>query len=139
MPRRLLAFVFVAVVASVPANANLLDSWHEVQAQLSDGDMVGAEQAIAALQEEAVELEVRRMSAFAAALVTWAQAHPGADGEAMLRFAKQLDPDYPSSYFLAAHWSAEKGASIVALKETVAGLIALLEYESTRRAVGAGL
>jgi tetratricopeptide (TPR) repeat protein len=137
MLRRLLPIAFVAVVVSAPAHANLLDSWHEVQAQLSDGDMVGAEQAIAALQEEAVELEVRRMPAFAAALVIWAEAHPGAEGEAMLRFAKQLDPDYPSSYFLAARWSADKGASMAAIKESVAGMIALLKYESTRRTVAA--
>jgi len=139
MLRRLLPTVLVAVVVSVPAQANLLDSWHEVQAQLSDGDMVGAEQAINALQEEAVELEVRRMPAFTAALVTWAEAHPGAEGEAMLRLAKQLDPDYPSSYFLAAQWSADKGASIVAIKESVAGMIALLKYQSTRRSVAAGV
>jgi len=138
MLRRLLPLVFVVVAVSTPATANLLDSWHEVQAQLSDGDTVGVEQAIAALQEEAVELEVRRMPAFASALVTWAEAHPGADGETMLRFAKQLDPDYPSSYFLAARWSADKGASVVAIKETVAGMTALLKYESTRRAVVAG-
>jgi hypothetical protein len=139
MLRRLVPLVFVAVAVSAPAHANLLDSWHEVQAQLSDGDMVGAERAIAALQEEAVELEVRRMPAFAAALVTWAEAHPGADGEAMLRLAKQLDSDYPTSYFLAARWSAEKGASVVVIKETVSGLVALLMYESTRKAVGAGM
>jgi hypothetical protein len=139
MLRRLVPLVFVAVAVSAPAHANLLDSWHEVQAQVADGDMVGAERAITALQEEAVELEVRRMPAFAAALVTWAEAHPGADGEAMLRLAKQLDSDYPTSYFLAARWSAEKGASVVAIKETVAGLVALLKYESTRKAVGAGM
>jgi tetratricopeptide (TPR) repeat protein len=139
MLRRLLPLVLVAAAVVAPAQANLLDSWHEVQAQVSDGDMAGAEKAIAALQEEAVELELRRMPAFAAALVTWAEAHPGADGEAMLRYAKLLDPDYPSSYFLAARWSADKGASIVAIKETVAGTIALLKYESTRRSVAAGL
>jgi tetratricopeptide (TPR) repeat protein len=139
MLRRLLPIAFVAVAVSAPVHANLLDSWHEVQAQLSDGDVVGVEQAVAALQEEAVELEVQRMPAFAAALVTWAEAHPGAEGEAMLRIAKQLDPDYPKSYFLAAKWSADKGASIVAIKETVAGMIALLKYESTRRMVAAGI
>jgi tetratricopeptide (TPR) repeat protein len=139
MLRRLLPIILVAAAVATPAHANLLEAWQEVQAQLSDGDMVGVEQAIAALQEEAVELEVKRMPAFAAALVAWAEAHPGAEGEAMLRLAKHLDSDYPSSYFLAARWSADKGASFVAFKETVAGVIALLKFESTRRTVGAGL
>jgi tetratricopeptide (TPR) repeat protein len=139
MLRRLLLVVFVAVAVSAPAQANLLDSWQEVQVRLSHGDMVGAEQTIAALQEEAVELEVHRMPAFAAALVTWAEAHPGAEGEAMVRLAKELDSEYPKSYFLAARWSADKGAHFAAIKETVAGVIALLKNESTRRAVSAGM
>jgi len=139
MLRRLLPIVFAVVAVSAPARANLLDSWQDVQVRLSHGDVAGAEQAIVALQEEATELEVHRMSAFAAALVTWAEVHPGAEGEAMVRLARELDPEYPKSYFLAARWSADKGAYFVAAKETVSGLIALLNYESTRRPVGAGM
>jgi len=90
MLRRSILALFVIVGVSAAADANLLDSWHEVQSSLIDGDVVGAELAISALQEEAVELEIRRMPAFAAALTTWAEAHPGADGEAMLRVARQL-------------------------------------------------
>jgi tetratricopeptide (TPR) repeat protein len=137
MLRRLFLTLIAAAAVSVPAYGNLLDSWNEAQAQLSDGDVVGAEEMIAELQEEAVELEVKRMPAFAAALVTWAEAHPGADGETMLRFAQELDPDYPSSYFLEARWSADEGATIAAVKETVTGLIALFSYGQTRRAVAA--
>jgi len=139
MLRRFIPALFVIVGVSAAADANLLDTWHEVQASLVNGDVAGAELAITALQEEAVELEVRRLPAFAAALATWAEAHPGADGEAMLRVAKQLDPDYPTSYFLAARWSLDTGATTSAIKESIVGLIALIRYESTRRAVGAGL
>jgi tetratricopeptide (TPR) repeat protein len=123
------------VAVSVPASANLLDTWQEVQTHLVNGDMVGVEQAITALQEEAVELEVRRMPAFAAALTTWAEANPGADGDAMLRLAKQLDPDYPSGHFLSARWTLDKGATVAANKDAIAGMIALIKFESTRRAV----
>jgi cytochrome c-type biogenesis protein CcmH/NrfG len=139
MLRRLILAFFVIVGVSATADANLLDTWHEVQASLIDGDVVGAELAITALQEEAVELEIRRMPAFAAALTTWAETHPGADGDAMLRAAKRLDPDYPTSYFLAARWSLDKGATASAIKEAIVGSIALIRFESTRRAVGAGL
>ena len=139
MLRRFILALFVIVGVSAAADANLLDSWHEVQSSLIDGDVVGAELAISALQEEAVELEIRRMPAFAAALTTWAEAHPGADGEAMLRVARQLDPDYPTSYFLAARWSLDKGATGSAIKESIVGSISLISFESTRKAVGAGL
>ncbi len=139
MLRRIIPALIVIVGVSAAADANLLDTWHEVQASLAAGDVVGAELAISALQEEAVELEIRRMPAFAAALTTWAEAHPGADGEAMLRVARQLDPDYPTSYFLAARWSLDKGATGSAIKESIVGSIAIISFESTRKAVGAGL
>jgi len=139
MLRKLFAALIVLVGVSASAHADLMNTWHEVQTNLTNGDTVGAEQAIVALQEEAVELEIRRMPAFAAALATWAEAHPGADGEAMLRAAKQLDPDYPKSYFLAARWSLDKGETVSAVKEAAAGMVALIKFESTRRAVTAGL
>jgi len=137
MMRRLLPALALTVAAWSPAQANLLDTWHEVQAHLAEGDVANAELAITALQEEAVELEIRRMPGFAAALVDWAVDNPGADGEAMLRVAMQLDPDYPSSYFLAAQWSSEKGASMGTIKDNVAGWLALVRFEPTRRVVGA--
>jgi tetratricopeptide (TPR) repeat protein len=139
MLKRFIPALFVIVGFSATADANLLDTWQEVQARLVEGDVAGAELAITALQEEAVELEIRRLPAFAAALTTWAEAHPGADGEAMLRVAKQLDPDYPTSYFLAARWSLDKGATVSAIEESIVGSIALIKFESTRRAVNAGL
>ena len=139
MLRRFIAALFVIVGVSAAADANLLDTWNEVQVSLADGDVASAELAITALQEEAVELEIRRLPDFAAALTTWAEAHPGADGDAMLRVAKQLDSDYPTSYFLAARWSLDNGATASAVKESIVGTIALIRFESTRRAVVAGL
>lgn len=139
MLRRFIPALFVVVGVSVSADANLLDTWQEVQASLAAGDVAGAQLAITALQEESVELEIRRLPAFAAALTTWAEAHPGADGDAMLRVAKQLDPDYPTSYFLAARWALDNGATTLAIKESFVGSIALVKFESTRRAVVAGL
>ena len=56
MLRRFIAALFVIVGVSAAADANLLDTWNEVQVSLADGDVAGAELAITALQEEAVEL-----------------------------------------------------------------------------------
>jgi tetratricopeptide (TPR) repeat protein len=139
MLRRLLLVLALAVTVSAPVQANLLDTWHEVQADFAAGDAAGARSALSTLQEQATELEIRRMPGFAAALVTWAEANPGADGEAMLRIAKELDPQLPSSHFLAARWSAEKGASVTALKDLGAGWIALFRCEATRSIVGGWL
>ena len=139
MLRRFIPALFVIVGVSAAADANLLDTWNEVQVNLTNGDVAGAELGITALQEEAVELEIRRLPAFAAALATWAEAHPGADGEAMLRVAKQLDPECPTCYFLAARWNLDKGATASAIKESIIGSIALIKFESTRRAVVAGI
>ena len=138
MLRRFIPALIVIVGVSAAVEANLLDTWNEVQASLADGDVAGAGMAITALQEEAVELEIRRLPAFAAALTTWAEAHPGADGDAMLRVAKQLDPDYPTCYFLAARWSLDNGATASAIKESIVGSIALMKFEPTRREVVAG-
>ncbi len=67
MLRRFIPALFVIVGVSAAVDANLLDTWNEVQASLADGDVAGAGLAITALQEEAVELEIRRLPAFAAA------------------------------------------------------------------------
>ncbi len=56
----------------------------------------------------------------------------------MLRVAKQLDPDYPTCYFLAARWSLDNGATASAIKESIVGSIALMKFEPTRRMVIAG-
>jgi len=129
----------MTLIVAIPAQASLMETWQDVQAYLSSGDTVGAEEAIRTLQEEAAELEVRRMTAFAAALVTWAEANPGADGEVILDAARQLDPEYPSSYFLEARWRWSSDAYMDAIREYLAGWIAVYRYEPTRRDVGAWL
>ncbi|MCJ7753688.1 MAG: hypothetical protein MUP13_03915 [Thermoanaerobaculales bacterium] len=130
----LFGMILVASIAPV-VEAGLLDTWQEVQENLAAGDAGAAEQSIQILQEQAAELEVWRMPAFAAALVSWAESNPGAAGEAMVRAARQLDPNYPSIYFLEAKWFRGRGATMDAIKSYVAGWKALLIYEPTRRDV----
>lgn len=136
--RRRILLVAVLVAAIAPfAEANLLDTWQEVQENLAAGDAGAAETSIQVLQEQAAELEVWRMPAFAAALVSWAESNPGAAGEAMVRAARQLDPEYPPGYFLEAKWQRERGATMDAIVSYAAGWKALALYEPTRRDVGA--
>lgn len=114
-----------------------MDTWQEVQERLAVGDAEAAELSIAVMKEQAIELEVWRLPSFSAALVTWAEINPGASGEAMVRAAKELDPDYPKSYFLQARWDWRNGAKAGAVKEFLSGWSALVRFEPTWRAVKA--
>jgi len=133
--RRTLLTVLGILAWAAGAQANLMDTWQEVQEHLAAGDAGAAERTLQLLQEQATELEVERMPAFAAALVAWAEAHPGGEGEALVRVARQLDPQYPSSYFLEARWLRARGSMTAALKAQLAGWIAMVRYEPTRPAV----
>lgn len=133
--RRTLLAVLAVLAWAAGAEANLMDTWQEVQEHLAAGDAGAAEQTLQILQDQATELEVQRMPAFAAALVAWAEAHPGAESEALVRVARQLDPQYPSSYFLEARWLRARGSPTAALQAQLAGWIALVRYEPTRPAV----
>jgi len=135
MRRLILLGTVLALVTAPTAGANLLDTWQEVQESLAAGDVGAAERSIQILQDQAAELEVWRMPAFAAALVSWAEAHPGAPGEAMVRAARELDPFYPSSYFLEARWHRGRGATMDAIRSYAAGWNALFHFEPTRRDV----
>ena len=139
MTRRVLPVFLVGILIAVSLDASLMEKWQELQASLAAGEGSAMEQQVEARQEEAVELDVRRMSSFAAALVAWATVHPTEQGEAMVRTARELDPKHPSSYFLQARWSWRQGASVQAVGDYVKGWIALFEYEPTRRGMLAWL
>jgi len=137
--RRTFLAVLGILAWAAGSEANLMDTWQEVQEHLAAGDAGAAEQTLQILQDQATELEVQRLPAFAAALVAWAEAHPGAEGEALVRVARQLDPQYPSSYFLEARWLRASGSLTAALKAQLAGWLAMVRYEPTRPAVLAAI
>jgi len=139
MTQRPFAILLATLTIALPAQASMMDSWQDVQVSLSSGDTVGAEEAIRTLQDEAAELDVRRMTAFAAALVAWAEANPGADGEMILELARALDPEYPSTYFLEARWEWDGGKYMDSARNFVSGWIALFRYEPTHRDINAWL
>ncbi len=139
MIRRLFFIFSLLVAAATPVQANLMDAWHEVQANLASGNAAGAERAAQVLEERAGELDVRRMTAFATALVRWAEGRPGTAGETAVRIAQRLDPDYPTSYFLEARWAWQRGTPVAAIRGYASGWVSLIRFEPTRRIVGAWL
>lgn len=137
--RRLLLTLAVAGAVATPAQANLLDVWNEVQSNLAAGDLEGADRAAQVLRERATELEVWRMTPFAAALVQWAESHPEEDREAALALARRLDPDYPSTFFSSARLAWQRGAWGEAFADYLTGWFKLIGFEMKRRLLGAVL
>ena len=133
--RRIVLSLAAALFVAAPAQANLLDEWIEVQSSLAAGEIAGAERAAQVLEERAVELDVRRMTHFSAALVEWAQRNPGEGGETAVAIARRLDSAYPGSYFLQASWEWQRGARASAAKNHLNGWIALLRFEASRRVI----
>ena len=139
MMRRYFPVLIMVAAASTLAHANLLDTWQEIQGSLAAGDIVSMEQDVKTLEEQAAELEIRRMTAFAGALITWAEANPGAGGQAAVRSAKRLDSQYPPIYFLEARWNRERGSWTSAVRSYLKGWMTLLNYEPSRPAIGVWL
>jgi hypothetical protein len=139
MIRRFFPLFFLVVVVAVSVQASLVDHWQQVQEGLVEEGPASIEEPMQALNEEAAELEVRRMTSFAAAMVAWAMENQDAHGEAIVRTAQQMDPELPSTYFLQARWSWQRGAFPRAAGQYLSGWRALFEFEPTRRATSAWL
>jgi tetratricopeptide (TPR) repeat protein len=139
MIRRFFPLFFLVVVVAVSVQASLVDHWQQVQEGLVEEGPASIEEPMQALNEEAAELEVRRMTSFAAAMVAWAMENQDAHGEAIVRTAQQMDPELPSTYFLQSRWSWQRGAFPRAAGQYLSGWRALFEFEPTRRATSAWL
>jgi len=78
MRRGTLLLVFV-VGCALPATgeANLPEAWLRVQQELSSPDQEALGERYIALEEAAREVDARRVTPYALALVEWAREHPG--------------------------------------------------------------
>ena len=137
--RRFLLLVAIGMVVPLAAQAAPMDAWLHVQEGFAEGQIEDVDEALRALKDEATELDPRRMPSFAAASVAWAVDHPGEQGEAVLRTARELDPELPSTYFFQSRWSWRQGSWVRAAGQYLAGFRALYEFEQTRRLMFAWL
>lgn len=137
--RRLLLLVAAGVLLPLGAQATPMDAWLHVQEGFAEGHTEDVDGALRDLEDEAAELDLRRMPSFAAASVAWAVAHPGEEGEAVLRAARELDPELPSAHFLQSRWSWRQGAWLRAAGQYIAGFRALFDFEPARRLMFAWL
>ena len=103
-PTRWISLLVFALLAVVPVSASVDDAWLEVQEVLSAPDGRSLQEPVNDLIAEAEEIGLRRMTPYAAALVSWSLAHPDAD-MSILETAIAIDPELTASYFLLSRRS----------------------------------
>ena len=130
IPRAVL-LVFAVLVAS-PAAASVDDAWLEVQEVLSAPEGRSLQEPLDDLAKEAEEIDVRRMTPYAAALVSWSFAYPESE-ELVLETTTAIDPELPASYFLMSRRSWRQDAYLESAGHYFKGWMAMLQYEVTRR------
>jgi tetratricopeptide (TPR) repeat protein len=137
-PIRVAALLLFTTVASLPAAASVDEAWLAVQEALSAPDGRSLREPVDELVYVAEEVDLRRMTPYASALVAWAQAHPESGAE-MLEAAVRIDPDLPASYFMLARRGWAGGSYLTSAKWYLRGLAASLRFEGTRRNLAASV
>ena len=121
-----------ALMAVVPASASVTERWLEVQEVLSAPEGRSVQEPIDELLQAGAEIDVRRMTPQAAALVTWSQGHPDQE-DAVLNDATEVDPELPASYFLLSRNAWNRGTYLSSVVTYLQGWGALFQFEVTRR------
>jgi tetratricopeptide (TPR) repeat protein len=121
-----------AIVAALPVSASVDEAWLEVQEVLSAPAGRSLQEPIDDLINAAEEIDVRRMTPYAQALVAWAQAHPGADPQ-ILQTVITFDPELPASYFLLSRAAWDEDSYFDAASAYFRGWVAVFRFEATRR------
>ncbi len=121
-----------AALLATPAEAAVDEAWLEVQEVLSAPEGRSLQEPIDDLIKEAEEIDVRRMTPYAAALVSWSIAYPEADRQ-ILESTIKIDPELPAAYFLLSRSSWRQGAYFESATLYLKGWVASFQYEPTRR------
>jgi tetratricopeptide (TPR) repeat protein len=133
MMRRFVAsLVAIGALVALPAAGSVTEEWFEVQEVLSAPEGRSIEDPVDELVRAAEEIDVRRLTPQASALVLWSQS-AATEGEIALRSAIRLDPELPASYFLLSRLEWQRGEFSKSVIEYLKGWRALLEFEVTRR------
>ncbi len=124
--------VLAVVLVVVPASASVDEAWFEVQEVLSAPDGRSLQEPVNDLIAEAEEIDLRRMTPYAAALVAWSSANPDADSS-ILETAITIDPELPASYFLLSRRSWQQRSYLESARLFLGGWWASFQFEVTRR------
>jgi len=115
-----------------PAVASVDDAWLEVQEALSTPEGRSLQEPVDDLIREAEEIDVRRMTPYAVALVSWSLANPDAD-PSILETTIRIDPELPAGYFLISRRNWREGAYLRSAGFYLKGWTASFRNEATRR------
>ena len=130
-PKLGLLLVCALLTASL-SGASVDEAWLEVQEVLSAPEGRSFQEPIDDLINAAEETDVRRMTSYAAALVSWSHANPDGD-PLVLETATIIDSELPASYFLLSRRSWEKGSHFDSARLYLKGWMASFRFEVTRR------
>jgi len=131
---RLASVLIVVSLIASPAAASVEEAWLEVQEVLSSPEGRSVQESVDDLINAAEEIEVRRMTPYAEALVAWSEAHPE-HGDQILETAIRVDPDFPASAFLLSRRAWRAGSYGASTTWYLKGWLASLRNEVTRRNV----
>lgn len=131
-PSRRVAVLIAALFVALPAAASVEEAWLEVQEVLSAPEGRSLQEPVEDLISAAEEIELHRMTPYAAALVAWSEAHPDQGGVA-LETAIRIDPEFPAGYFLMSSRSWAEGARGRSVSWYLKGWLATLQNQVTRR------
>jgi hypothetical protein len=120
--------------AATTVGASVDEAWLEVQEVLSAPEGRSLEEHIDELIQSGQEIDVRRMTPHASALVAWSLTHPDS-GDGVLEAATRVDPQLPASYFELARRSWRSGAYGDSTVTYLKGWLALFRNEVTRRSI----
>jgi tetratricopeptide (TPR) repeat protein len=121
-------------MVAAPLGASVTERWLEVQEVLSAPEARTLEEPIDELLQAGAEIDVRRMTPQAAALVSWSQADPNRDDSVLIN-ATEVDPELPASYFLLSRSAWKRGSYLTSVVRYLEGWGALFSFEVTRRHV----
>ncbi len=129
---RWISVLVCALLVALPASASVDEAWLEVQEVLSAPDGRSIQEPVNDLISEAEEIDLRRMTPYAAALVSWSHANPDSD-VSILETAITIDPELPASYFLLSRRSWQQHSYLESARFFFRGWWASFQYEVTRR------
>lgn len=127
-----LVVIALAMLVASPAAASVDEAWFEVQEVLSAPDGRSLQEPVEELVNAAEEIDIRRLTPFAAALVAWSESHAGA-GDLALETAVRIDPKLPASYFVLTRRAWRTGSYLSSAKLYLQGWFASLRNEVSRR------
>jgi len=122
----------LALLVVTPAAASVEEAWLEVQEVLSAPDGRSLQEPVDDLVNAAEEIELRRMTPYAAALVAWSEASPE-QGNLILETAIRIDPEFSSSFFILSRRAWSDGSYGASATWYLKGWMASLRNQVTRR------